>query len=74
MPASQNAAVSGAKSHFSGLDGTKSNFLCFFGKGDMLIELTHKTWLEAHSDTIYINIKQSPRVLTENKQKEEIQI
>lgn len=71
VPASQNAVVSGAKSNFSGLDSTKSNFPCFFGEEDMLIELTHKTQLEAHIDTIYINSKQSPRVLTANKQKEQ---
>lgn len=37
----------------------------------MLIGLTYKTQLEAHIHTICINIKQNPRVLTEDKQKVE---
>lgn len=72
VPARQNVVVSGAKCHFTGLNSTKSNFLCFFFfLRDMLIGLTYKTQLEAHIHTICINIKQSPRVLTEDKQKVE---
>lgn len=70
VPAHQNVVVCGAKCHFTGLNSTKSNFPCFFER-DTLNGLTYKTQLEAHIHTIYINIKQSPRVLTEDKQKVE---
>lgn len=59
MPAHQNVVVSGAKCRFTGLDCTKSNFLCFFERDAHRIDLQNYQ-LEAHLHTISININQSP--------------